>query len=130
VILAEQYLRFRRDNITRLVEAVSREARRIKPGIKVSAAVFWHWTSARNQVAQDWKLWVEKGYLDFVCPMDYTPNNARFQTLVESQRKWAGKVPFYPGIGLSTWDTRDLFMLFDQIRLRSEERRVGKECTG
>ncbi len=98
--LREKYLQFRRDNITALVEAVSREARKLKPGIKVSAAVFWHWPSARNEVAQDWKLWIEKGYLDFVCPMQYTESAADFTHKLKSTMSWAGgRVPVVPGIG-------------------------------
>ena len=120
-----KWLDFRRDNITADVAAVSDKVRKSAPGVKISAAVYPNYPVDRDGVGQDWSLWCEKGYLDFVCPMDYTPNNARFQTFVESQRKWAGKVPFYPGIGLSTWDTRDLFMLFDQIRLTRAQRTGG-----
>ncbi len=120
-----KWLDFRRGNITAVVAEVSEKVRRSAPGVKVSAAVFPNYPVDRDAVGQDWALWCEKGYLDFVCPMDYTPNNARFQTLVESQRKWAGKVPCYPGIGLSTWDIRDPFMLFDQIRLTRAQRTGG-----
>jgi uncharacterized lipoprotein YddW (UPF0748 family) len=98
--LKEKYLQFRRDNITALVEAVHREVRKARPGIKISAAVFWHWPSARNNVAQDWKMWVEKGYLDFVCPMQYTESAADFTHRTKSTVGWAGgRVPVLPGIG-------------------------------
>ncbi len=98
---------FRRANITRVVRAVSEGARRIRPGIKISAAVFANWPVDRDGVGQDWKAWCEAGYLDFVCPMDYTPGNARFESWVRQQRAWAGAVPCYPGIGLSTWSESD-----------------------
>jgi len=75
--------------------------RALKPKIKMSAAVFQNWAADRDTVGQDWKLWCEKGYVDFVCPMDYTPSNRRFENLVSKQRDWAGRVPFYPGIGVS-----------------------------
>ena len=99
--LREKFLQFRRDNITRLVAAVSEQARKAKPGIKISAAVFPDWKSARDDdVGQDWKLWVEKGYLDFVCPMQYTDNGAWFEA--QTKRNMAmvgGKIPLLPGIG-------------------------------
>ena len=120
-----RWLDFRRENINADVSAVAERVRKEAPGVKISAAVFPNYPVDRDAVGQDWSLWCEKGYVDFVCPMDYTPNNARFQTLVERQRTWAGKVPFYPGIGLSTWDTRDLFMLFDQIRLTRAQHTGG-----
>ncbi|MBM3495916.1 MAG: hypothetical protein FJX72_16565, partial [Armatimonadetes bacterium] len=41
--LYADYQEFRRRNITRLVKAVADEARKVQPGIKVSAAVFPNW---------------------------------------------------------------------------------------
>ena len=97
----ERWLDWRRDNITAVVKAVSEQARAIRPKIRLSAAVFSNWPSDRDGVGQDWKLWCEKGYLDFVCPMDYTPFNINFESMVSRQIAWAGKTPCYPGIGVS-----------------------------
>lgn len=98
--LRSSYLQFRRDNITRLVAAVSEQARLVRPGIKISAAVFPDWSGARNEVGQDWKLWVEKGYLDFVCPMQYTDDARQFEAETRQNVKLvAGKIPLMPGIG-------------------------------
>ena len=33
--------------------------------------------------------------------MDYTPSKVRFEDMVSQQVKWAGKVPCYPGLGVS-----------------------------
>ncbi len=99
--LRQQWLDWRRSNITAVVKATSEQARAMQPKIKLSAAVFPNWTSDRDGVGQDWKLWCEKGYLDFVCPMDYTPSNRRFENMVTQQVQWAGKTPCYPGIGVS-----------------------------
>lgn len=96
----QAYLQFRRDNITQLVAAVSEQARKVRPGILISAAVFPDWTSARDDVGQDWKMWVEKGYLDFVCPMQYTDNGALFEAKTKQSAGWVGgRVPLMPGIG-------------------------------
>jgi len=115
--LRGKWLDFRRDNITQVVAQVSQAVRRIKPHMQISAAVFPNWASDRDGVGQDWKLWCDKGYLDFVCPMDYTPNLGEFQNLVQRQMQWAGKVRCYPGIGMSTWRRQgDVFTLFDQIQ--------------
>ena len=120
-----KWLDFRRDNITAVVSAVAEKVRKAAPGVKISAAVFPNYPIDRDSVGQDWALWCEKGYLDFVYPMNYTPNNAQFQSMVERQRAWAGKVPYYPGIGLSTWNTRDILMLFDQIKITRQLRTSG-----
>ena len=96
----QEYLQFRRDNITQLVSAVSRQARQVRPGIKISAAVFPDWPNARDEVGQDWKVWVEKGYLDFVCPMQYTDNAILFEADTKRIATWIdGKIPLMPGIG-------------------------------
>jgi uncharacterized lipoprotein YddW (UPF0748 family) len=97
----QPWLDWRRANITAVVKAVSEQARAVRPRVKISAAVFRNWTMDRDGVGQDWKLWCERGYLDFVCPMDYTESDAQFDTWVPTQKQWAGKVPVYPGIGAS-----------------------------
>jgi len=99
--LRQRWLDWRRDNITTVVKAVSEQARAIRKDIKISAAVFSNWSVDRDNIGQDWKLWCDRGYLDFVCPMDYTPSNRNFENLVARQVKWAGSVPLRPGIGYS-----------------------------
>jgi uncharacterized lipoprotein YddW (UPF0748 family) len=99
--LRQQWLDWRRSNITAVVKAVSEQARAIKPKIKISAAVFRNWDTDRDAVGQDWKVWCDKGYLDFVCPMDYTHFNTQFENMVAEQVQWAGRVPCYPGLGVS-----------------------------
>ena len=97
---ADPFGDWRREQITRLVRAVSQEAHKIKPGIKVSAAVFGNWESARRVVGQDAKAWVDAGYLDFVCPMDYESDDADFSKWVRSQVAAVNhKIPCYAGIG-------------------------------
>jgi uncharacterized lipoprotein YddW (UPF0748 family) len=104
--LREKWLDWRRENITRVVATVSEKARAIRPKIKISAAVFRYWNTDRDLVGQDWKIWCDKGYLDFVCPMDYTPSLARFENMVSQQVQWAGRVPCYPGLGVSASSSR------------------------
>ena len=96
----EEYIQWRCDQITKLVAAVHREAKRLRPEVKISAAVFSAYPSCQRSVFQDWVHWVQAGYLDFLCPMDYQGSDARFCDLVENQlRLVEGKIPIYPGIG-------------------------------
>ena len=99
--MRDRWLDWRRGQITAVVQAVSEQARALKPNIKISAAVFPRWTTDRASIGQDWKLWCDRGYLDFVCPMDYTASDRHFENLVTQQTQWAGRVPCYPGIGVS-----------------------------
>ena len=124
--LKGKWLQFRRDQITRVVEEISKEARKIKPGIQISAAVFPNAARNRDDVAQDWQLWCRKGYLDFVCPMDYTSNAAQFENWLDSQLKDAAPLPCYPGIGVGTWSDQDNApRLVEQILLTRKHKTGG-----
>ena len=114
--LREKWLDFRRSNISAVVRRVAEEARKIRPGVQISAAVFRNWPADRDSVGQDWKLWCDSGWLDFVCPMDYFDSNALFRNVVTAQKGYAGKVPLYPGIGLSCWkNPHDAVKIAEQI---------------
>lgn len=98
----DRFIKWRSDQITRLVRDVSEQARKINPKIKISAAVFNDYPSCVRSVGQDWKLWIDSGYLDFVCPMNYTSDNDRFENMVNNQMSIVNnKIPLYPGIGAS-----------------------------
>ncbi len=109
---------WRRRQISRVVEEVHRRVRAVRPGVNISAAVFPEWERDRDFVAQDWKIWCERGWLDFVCPMNYTDSAARFERLVERQLEWAGAVPLYPGIGASASSSRlGVMQVIEQVRI-------------
>lgn len=117
----QKWLDFRRSNIDAVVRRVSEEARKIRPGVQISAAVFSNWPTDRDGVGQDWKLWCDNGWLDFVCPMDYMDSNTLFRNTVSAQKAYAGKVPLYPGIGLSCWkDPHDAAKLAGQVMIVRE----------
>ncbi len=99
--LREQWLEFRRANITRVVREVSEAVRTVAPGCMISAAVFRGYPACADDVGQDWVAWANAGYLDFVCPMNYTHSNTQFRQLTEAELQHLdGRVPCYPGIGL------------------------------
>ena len=98
-----QFLDWRREQITNLVEAVYLATKAVKPEVQVSAAVFSNYSYAFDGVGQDWVSWINRGIVDFLCPMDYTNDFDRFENLVSEQLEYAsGRVPIYPGIGAST----------------------------
>jgi len=114
--LKDTWTQWRCDQISRLVEATAREVRAIKPDCKISAAVFGSYPSCRVSVGQDWVYWIEQGWLDFVCPMDYITSDTSFATTVARQvQQVAGRVPLYPGIGAWRLDGPD--RVAGQIRI-------------
>ena len=102
----EEWIAWCQGNINELVRTTSEQVRKVRPGIKVSAAVFRNWDVDSRTVMQDWKLWCEQGWLDFVCPMDYTVNNSTYDAWVRRQKQLAGPAALIPGIGASATGIR------------------------
>ena len=101
--LKDEYNQWKCDRITRIVKAVHEEIKRVKPSVRVSAAVFSNYPSCMKSVSQDWLLWAKSGYVDFLCPMDYTDSERSFRNKVARQLELVdGAVPLYPGIGVTT----------------------------
>ncbi|MGD8237785.1 MAG: family 10 glycosylhydrolase [Armatimonadota bacterium] len=94
------FLEWRCEQITSLVRELSDKVRAARPGVYVSASVFYDWERHRFRYGQDWKRWVEEGLVGFVCPMDYTRSTSVFAQRVRSQVRWVdGAAPLYVGIG-------------------------------
>jgi len=88
---------WRRGQLTALVAAIARQARSIRPGILVSAAVVGDRDRAYLVDLQDWPGWLDAGYLDFAVPMLYTRDLRRLRYSVEAlaglargRRIWVG----------------------------------------
>jgi uncharacterized lipoprotein YddW (UPF0748 family) len=112
--LQQKYLDFRRDQITLVVREASRKSREIAPAVKISAAVFPDWDSARDSVGQDWPLWIQQGYLDFVCPMDYLTDADVLAGIITKQVKWVdGRVPLETGLG--AWQMSGAWQVADMV---------------
>ena len=116
--LGRKWRAFRCDNISSVVKAVA-ESLHGHARTLVSAAVFSSVETCPNSVGQDWPAWCRDGWLDFVCPMDYTPSAALFRGMVRAQTQAAGAVKVYPGIGLNCWpdDGMDVRRLGEQIEV-------------
>ena len=115
-----QWREFRITNITALVRGVSTLVRKESPGVKISAAVFQNPATNPSAIGQDWADWCRAGYLDFVCPMNYSYDSpvAYKGTVFAQMRALDGsKALMRPGIGLSCWQdrSRDIRMAVGEI---------------
>jgi uncharacterized lipoprotein YddW (UPF0748 family) len=96
----QAWVQWRCDQIDRLVQRTSEAVRSVKPDCRISAAVFSNYPACRVSNGQDWVYWAEQGWVDFLCPMDYTESDASFAARVTQQLHLVdGLVPLYPGIG-------------------------------
>ena len=97
---AQAYIDWRAQQITRLVRLIHKRVKAIKPDIKISTAVFGGYPSCVTSIGQDWIAWAKAGYIDFVCPMNYTEDSKYFTDLLENQlARMPRDVAIYPGIG-------------------------------
>ena len=119
--LADRFFDFRRHLQTSLVAQIAAGARERKPDIKVSLAARGSLTGSYRGDAQDWVTWAREGYLDLVCPMDYTGSVQQFRELVGPQvEALNGTAPLYPGIGVSPGRSDSVVNFSEQIRAARE----------
>ena len=98
--LQESWSRWRAEQITHIVRETERRVHAVRPECKISAAVFSSYPNCYYGVGQDWVRWAKEGYVDFLCPMDYTNSDYAFAARVIRQlQQVGGSVPVYPGIG-------------------------------
>ena len=125
--LAKTYNAWRCGRITEFVKLVGESVRDVRPRAQISAAVFGKYPACVGSVAQDWPVWINKGYVDFVCPMNYFPENERFAAFTRSQMplaKRGGKI--FPGIGVTAAESRlDAAQTLEQIDIIRREGAFG-----
>ena len=91
--------RFRRGQITELVERIYHGVKKRKPGVLVSAAVFGDADDAYRLRFQDWREWLRRGILDVACPMAYTDSTELFRERIRVAVEGAGGARVWAGIG-------------------------------
>jgi len=98
-----QWQQFRRRQVTDMVAAISQDIKAIKPWVVVSAAVFADSRDARDARGQDWKTWLQKGYLDAVIPMAYGAGTAKVAAQIADAVACARASGRYAYAGLGSW---------------------------
>lgn len=121
--LAKEWDDFRASQISRLVEAVSKYVRKHYPKVEVSASIQSY--PACTAAAQRWEEWCLNGWVDFVCPMDYSQSVREFEAKLPLQKKICDKsgVGVYPGIGIHS--SRSLLDALDCARQIEVVREAG-----
>lgn len=82
--LRKAWDQWRCEQVTELVGMVKETIRKIKPSLPLSAAVV-EISTPEKSVFQDWKTWINKGYLDTAHPMDYFDNDNELKAALEWQ---------------------------------------------
>ena len=114
--LKAEYEDWERENINDVVQRVYAATKTSKPRVAVSAAVWRANRKYRAGLKQDWTRWARENWLDFVVPMDYSADNARFERDMKEQiPNVAGHIPFAAGIG--TYLIKDAANVKKQIEI-------------
>ena len=92
--LAEEWRLFRQTQVTALVTRLSSTAKAVRPGIVVSAAVIADPQSAARDAFQDWRTWLDNGFIDALCPV-WDTLEAQSAALIADVRALAGSKPVW-----------------------------------
>ena len=109
--LSEKYNAWRSEQITAFVRAVQRIVREsgqpASKKVRLSVAVYPEYPACINSIGQDWGRWLKEDLVDFVCPMDYTADNAAFKNMVQRQLALdnIGRRVF-PGLGVTAAESQ------------------------
>jgi len=112
------FLRWRCDQLTDFVSEIRTTLRREAPGKLLTAAVYGKYPSCVDAVGQDWQAWLRQGYVDYLVPMDYTEDAAKFKELLDGQTATRNlRRHMLPGLGVTAAESRlDAAQVIDQIK--------------
>jgi uncharacterized lipoprotein YddW (UPF0748 family) len=92
--LAEEWRLFRQTQVTALVTRLRSTAKAVRPGIVVSAAVIPDPQLAARDAFQDWRTWLDNGFIDALCPVWDAPD-AQSAAVIADVRALAGSKPVW-----------------------------------
>ena len=90
---------WRRDKLSDLVRQIAAAARERRPGLELSAAVWTYADRAYLVLGQDWRRWLEEGWLDLALPMSYTLDSRLLRYMAEHFAGRPDAARIAPGLG-------------------------------
>lgn len=102
--------------ITTLLEELRAVQRRVRPGIPLSVAVGPEVAPALRH-HQDYEDWIERGLVDALYPMNYSPDAALFERRLAAWAERATRLPVVMGLRVDACDDEELAR---RMRLASE----------
>lgn len=115
---------WRENLVSSFVQEVSTDLRKIRPKLKVSAAVASYPDSARRQYLQNWQNWAANKWVDFLAPMDYTGSSMDFaKRVIDSVTQIDNTALIASGIGLLEMKGTD--QMLQQIEIARDQSAQG-----
>ncbi len=103
----DQWRLFRQSQLTALVARLRSTVKAARPAALVSAAVTADTSSAGQEKLQDWRTWLDNGFLDALCPIASGMDSAQFAAQVAQVHAIAGARPVWAGIGANRLSQRE-----------------------
>lgn len=109
---------------TYVTKFVSDARRKVARPCWLTAAVYGAYPQCVSSVGQNWTVWVDSNFVDYIVPMDYTDSTLRFTELLVHQASTKTRArKTIVGIGVTANESRlDARKTIDQINLT---RRLG-----
>lgn len=104
--------------VNKFVEDTSNSIRKIRPGIRISAAVYGTPRRLRCwNLQQEWETWITKGWIDTVNPMTYVGTAKELQIQANNVRESSeDKALVFPGLSIRQLDTAGFIEQLDTSR--------------
>lgn len=93
--LAEEWRLFRQSQLTALVARIRTAVKAVRPDAIVSAAVTSDPAIAERDHLQDWRTWVDNGFLDALCPIVGGGDAAKVAAQLSEIAAYAGGRPVW-----------------------------------
>ncbi len=90
---------FRRARMSALMMRLRTRVKGARPGTMITVAAAPDAQEAFDLRLQDWRTWIESGFVDAICPMAYTQEPGRFAEQIAAARDIAGGQAVWAGIG-------------------------------
>ena len=105
--LPEQWRLFRQSQLTALIARLRTTVKEARPAALVSAAVTSDAAGAARENLQDWRTWLENGFLDALCPMASGSDATQIALQLARVHELAGDNPVWAGIGANRLSQRE-----------------------
>lgn len=104
--------------VNSFVQETSAALRKLKPGIRISAAVYATPRRLRTgNINQEWETWVANGWVDTLNPMTYVATARELATVAGNVRESCDdKALVFPGLSIRQLDTAGLIEQMDTSR--------------
>ncbi len=82
--------KWKRDQVTALLELLVKKTRSLRPNIQVSTTALVRYSRANLEAFQDWRLWLKRGLVNFVTLMCYSKEIPEFKKDISDAKKQMG----------------------------------------